>query len=253
MAVSKTNFPWPSTSSTRSNVIGCWLPIPLHNYGFIFFNQVPCTQVPSNCDKMRLSDCCSVLLVFHFVFGSTNAMTFARRWLQVDGMYNNEDGYVAGGTSVNDKNIGQYHGTTTLSFIYDNTVVIAADSKASMGTYVGSTSVQKIIPLTKHIVATMAGGAADCSYWIRQAVRLVKSIAYDNSYDFSNGYDSRTNGNVPPSRMLRVSMVARQLAESLVSFNDNTGNQGDLSIGTMIAGYDPVDGPTSKQFVDYFA
>ena len=59
----------------------------------------------------------------------------------------------------------QYHGTTTLSFVCAEGIVVAVDSRASMGDYVGSRTVRKIFPISSRMVATMAGGAADCSYW----------------------------------------------------------------------------------------
>lgn len=62
----------------------------------------------------------------------------------------------------------QYHGTTTLSFICSAGIIVAVDSRASIGNYVGSRTVKKIFPVTRRMIATMAGGAADCSFWIRK-------------------------------------------------------------------------------------
>ena len=56
-----------------------------------------------------------------------------------------------------DPNQLQYHGTNTLAFVYENSVVIAVDSMASLGDYVGSRTVKKVLPVSKHVVATMAG------------------------------------------------------------------------------------------------
>ncbi len=36
-----------------------------------------------------------------------------------------------------------------------------------MGGYVSSGTVKKTIPITKNILGTIAGGAADCEYWER--------------------------------------------------------------------------------------
>ena len=60
------------------------------------------------------------------------------------------------------------HGTTTLSFTFDGGIVAAVDSRASIGAFVGSKTTQKVLPITNHILGTMAGGAADCSFWIRR-------------------------------------------------------------------------------------
>ncbi len=68
----------------------------------------------------------------------------------------------------------QYHGTTTLGFKYKDSIILCVDSKASMGNYVGSRTVKKVIPVDKHIVATMAGGAADCAYFIKEVAREKK-------------------------------------------------------------------------------
>jgi hypothetical protein len=43
----------------------------------------------------------------------------------------------------------QLHGTTTLSYRFSKGIIVAADSRASMGQYVSSRTVKKIIPITK--------------------------------------------------------------------------------------------------------
>lgn len=59
------------------------------------------------------------------------------------------------------------HGTTTMGFIFKEGVLLAVDSRASMGSYIGSGTVQKVIKISKYLLGTMAGGAADCSFWER--------------------------------------------------------------------------------------
>ncbi|WOH13631.1 hypothetical protein DCAR_0833141 [Daucus carota subsp. sativus] len=56
---------------------------------------------------------------------------------------------------------------TTLAFIFKEGVIVAADSRASMGGYISSQSVKKIIEINPHMLGTMAGGAADCQFWHR--------------------------------------------------------------------------------------
>lgn len=58
-------------------------------------------------------------------------------------------------------------GTTTLSFVYKGGVVVCADSRATGGQYISSQTVKKIIVINDYLLGTMAGGAADCSYWQR--------------------------------------------------------------------------------------
>ena len=111
----------------------------------------------------------------------------------------------------------QMHGTTTLSFIWNDSVIVAVDSRASIGSYVGSRTTKKIFPVSSHIVATMAGGAADCAHWIRRVTR--QSRVYEFQY----------------ATLLPVVSIARQLALALREYRGM-----GLSVGTMVAGIDPA-------------
>lgn len=117
------------------------------------------------------------------------------------------------------------HGTTTISFINGESVIICVDSKASMGDFVGSRTVKKVFPISRSILATMAGGAADCAYWIRRVSHLKQF--------FEARYDSE----------LGVGSVARLLSSSLREYKG-----AGLSVGTMVAGFDKT-GP-ALYFVD---
>ena len=66
-----------------------------------------------------------------------------------------------------DHMVKMLHGTTTLAFKYKDGVVVAVDSRASAGAYIASQTVKKVIEINPFLVGTMAGGAADCSYWER--------------------------------------------------------------------------------------
>lgn len=66
------------------------------------------------------------------------------------------------------------HGTTTLAFKFQGGIIVAVDSRASMGQYVGSGTVKKIIEINHYLLGTMAGGAADCSFWERDLGRRCK-------------------------------------------------------------------------------
>ncbi|XP_030372976.1 proteasome subunit beta type-5-like [Scaptodrosophila lebanonensis] len=59
------------------------------------------------------------------------------------------------------------HGTTTIGFKYQGGVVLCADSRATAGSYVNSQTVRKIVELNDYMLGTMAGCAADCTYWHR--------------------------------------------------------------------------------------
>lgn len=54
-------------------------------------------------------------------------------------------------------NIKFNHGTTTLGFVFKHGVVIAVDSRASMGSYIGSGTVKKVIEISPFLLGTMAG------------------------------------------------------------------------------------------------
>ena len=66
-----------------------------------------------------------------------------------------------------DQHVKMVHGTTTLSFKFKGGVVVAVDSRASAGAYIASQTVKKVIEINPFLLGTMAGGAADCSYWER--------------------------------------------------------------------------------------
>lgn len=79
----------------------------------------------------------------------------------------------------------QWHGTTTLAFKYDNSIIVCVDSKASTGDYIASKSVKKVIPITSSIVATMAGGAADCFHNIRDVATHLKIMEVTEGIDIT--------------------------------------------------------------------
>ena len=112
------------------------------------------------------------------------------------------------------------HGTTTISFVFQGGIVAAVDSRASIGNFVGSKTTQKVLPVSRHILGTMAGGAADCSFWIR----YLRSEAKLHEL-FHDG------------RGISVARASKILSNLLYQ------NRGlDLSVGTMIMGHHPRDG-----------
>ena len=56
-------------------------------------------------------------------------------------------------------------GTTTLAFEFQGGVLIAVDARATMGPFISSNDVRKVIEVNDFILGTMAGGAADCMFW----------------------------------------------------------------------------------------
>ncbi|KAH9327368.1 hypothetical protein KI387_007546, partial [Taxus chinensis] len=106
-------------------------------------------------------------------------------------------------------------GTTTLAFIFKEGIIVAADSRASMGGYISSQSVKKIIEINPYLLGTMAGGAADCQFWHRNL-----------------GIKCRLH-ELANKRRISVTGASKLLANILYSYRGM-----GLSIGTMIAGWD---------------
>jgi 20S proteasome subunit beta 5 len=106
-------------------------------------------------------------------------------------------------------------GTTTLGFVYKEGILIAVDSRASMGSFIGSQKVRKVIEINDYLLGTMAGGAADCSFWERRLAQWCKL------------YELRHGERVP------VSAASQYLANMITQYRGY-----GLSMGTMVAGWD---------------
>merc|ERR1719410_175553 len=126
-----------------------------------------------------------------------------------------------------EKKLKFYHGTTTIAFIYKDGIVAAVDSRASLGSFVGSKTTQKVLPINKNVIGTMAGGAADCMFWIRKLRSEAKL------------YELNTGKTMP------VSYASKLLANALYEYRGL-----GLSIGTMIMGFDSSSGIPSIYYVD---
>merc|ERR1712121_592031 len=114
-----------------------------------------------------------------------------------------------------DLKINFLHGTTTLGFIYKNGVILAVDSRATGGLYIGSGRVKKIIEINRFLLGTMAGGAADCMYWERVLSKQCRL------------YELRNHE--------RISVAAASKLLSNICFQYKGMG---LSMGVMVAGYD---------------
>merc|ERR1712159_300094 len=107
------------------------------------------------------------------------------------------------------------HGTTTLGFVYKGGVIIAVDSRASMGNLISSQTVKKVIEINPYLIGTMAGGAADCAYWERYLGKEARL------YELRN------------KERISVAAASKLLSNILYSYQGY-----GLSVGTMIAGWD---------------
>lgn len=107
------------------------------------------------------------------------------------------------------------HGTTTLAFKFQGGVIVAVDSRATAGSYIASQTVKKVIEINPYLLGTMAGGAADCSYWERNLAKECRLYELRNGERISVAAASKTLGNV------------------VYSYKGM-----GLSMGTMICGWD---------------
>lgn len=107
------------------------------------------------------------------------------------------------------------HGTTTLAFKYQHGVIVAVDSRATAGPYIASQTVKKVIEINPYLLGTMAGGAADCSYWERVLARQCRI------YELRN------------KERISVAAASKLLANILYNYKGM-----GLSLGTMICGWD---------------
>lgn len=112
------------------------------------------------------------------------------------------------------------HGTTTMAFLFKEGVLVAVDSRASMGSYIGSGTVKKVIKISKFLLGTMAGGAADCSFWERRLAFRCRL------HELQEG-----------SR-ISVAAASKLLANFVYQYKGR-----GLSMGTMVAGWDDNKGP----------
>ncbi|KAG9510451.1 Proteasome subunit beta type-5, partial [Fragariocoptes setiger] len=117
-------------------------------------------------------------------------------------------------------------GTTTAAFRYQGGIVVCADSRATGGQYIGSSSVKKIIEINKFLLGTMAGGAADCVYWERVLSERCRLHELRNRQPIS------------------VAAASKLLSNMLYNYKGM-----GLSLGVMICGWDFRRGP-AIYFVD---
>ena len=107
------------------------------------------------------------------------------------------------------------HGTTTLAFKFQGGVIVAVDSRATAGSYIASQTVKKVIEINPYLLGTMAGGAADCSFWERVLAMECRM------YELRN------------KERISVAAASKLLANLVYQYKGM-----GLSMGTMICGWD---------------
>lgn len=112
------------------------------------------------------------------------------------------------------------HGTTTLAFRFQGGIIVATDSRATAGNWIASQTVKKVIEINSVLLGTMAGGAADCQYWLAWL-----------------GMQCRLH-ELRHKRRISVAAASKILANLVYSYKGM-----GLSMGTMCAGVTPEEGP----------
>jgi len=106
-------------------------------------------------------------------------------------------------------------GTTTLAFKFNGGIIVSVDSRSTQGNYIASGTVQKVIAINPYLLGTMAGGAADCSFWERNLGTQCRMFELRNR------------------KRISVAAASKLLANTMNSYRGY-----GLSMGTMIAGWD---------------
>ncbi|XP_054452029.1 uncharacterized protein LOC129088821 [Anoplopoma fimbria] len=114
-----------------------------------------------------------------------------------------------------ERKIELLHGTTTLAFKFQHGVIVAVDSRATAGSYIASQTVKKVIEINPYLLGTMAGGAADCSFWERLLARQCRI------YELRN------------KERISVAAASKLLANMVYQYKGM-----GLSMGTMVCGWD---------------
>eukprot|EP00939_MAST-03C_sp_MAST-3C-sp1_P005224 g5224.t1 len=111
-------------------------------------------------------------------------------------------------------------GTTTLAFKFKGGVLVSVDSRSTQGPYIASGTVKKVIEINPYLLGTMAGGAADCSFWERDLGMQCRL------YELRNGH------------RISVAAASKLLHNTLYHYKGM-----GLSCGTMVCGWDPRGDP----------
>lgn len=126
---------------------------------------------------------------------------------------------VCTGAKRNVKEVFLWSDGACLVFSYDfqfqHGVIVAADSRATAGAYIASQTVKKVIEINPYLLGTMAGGAADCSFWERLLARQCRI------YELRN------------KERISVAAASKLLANMVYQYKGM-----GLSMGTMICGWD---------------
>lgn len=102
-----------------------------------------------------------------------------------------------------------------MGFRFQGGVLLAVDSRATGGQFIGSQTMKKVVEINDYMLGTLAGGAADCVYWDRVLSKECRLFELRNKE--------------------RISVAAAsKIMANIAHEYKGTG----LSMGMMLAGYD---------------
>ena len=81
-----------------------------------------------------------------------------------------------------------FKGTTTVGIVFEKGVVVAAEKRATMGSFIASKEVEKIIQIADNMVVTTAGGVGDA----QSLARLMRAEL--ELYNYSKGGSASVRG-----------------------------------------------------------
>lgn len=118
------------------------------------------------------------------------------------------------------------HGTTTLGFRFQGGVLLAVDSRATGGQFIGSQSMKKVVEINDYLLGTLAGGAADCVYWDRVLSKECRLYELRNKERISVAAASKIMANIAHEYKGMGLSMGMMLAgyDKRVRFNSNNKN-----------------------------
>ncbi|TPR04374.1 Protein kinase domain family protein [Aspergillus niger] len=140
------------------------------------------------------------------------------------------------------------HGTTTLAFRFQGGIIVATDSRATAGNWIASQTVKKVIPVsrlsrgedkpsnepTPGLLGTMAGGLPILVEIPEPAMHTSRQVqSSTTSKTFIN-----TKTEIRHKRRITVAAASKILANLTYAYKGM-----GLSMGTMLAGMTPQEGP----------
>ena len=124
-------------------------------------------------------------------------------------------------------------GTTTVGMICSDGVVIGADSKATMGTFISTIEAQKRIKIDNNLGMTIAGSVGDAN----ELARIIK--AQNEIYKMNEGHPMS-----PKSATSLLSVIMQQ--NKMMPFYVQLIVGGMDSNGTQLYSIDPIGGYTAE-------